>query len=140
MAESNTTRFGLRRWTAGTDTPQRSEFDASLLSLSQTAAGWLAVSTAALRPTAAAANDRFLHYASDTNRMSYSDGAAWFNVPLPAEVTAAASTAAADAVTAHEAADDPHDAYVLADGTRTITVSGTAPSSPATNDLWVDTA
>lgn len=29
--------------------------------------------------------------------------------------------------------------YLIASGTRRITVKGTAPAGPGTNDLWVDT-
>ena len=36
--------------------------------------------------------------------------------------------------------DDDHTQYVLADGTRTLTVAAIAPSTPATGDLWIDTS
>jgi hypothetical protein len=48
-----------------------------------------------------------------------------------------------DPVTAHEAAGDPHLVYLLDtqfDGLSKISVAASAPGTPATGDLWVDTS
>lgn len=65
MAESTTTRMGVPRWTEDTDTPHRTEFDSGFANLEARAAGFLS-GTAAARPAAAAAYDRFVHWSYDT--------------------------------------------------------------------------
>lgn len=104
MAESLTTRFSLKRWTADTDTPERADFDGAHLEIATNVAGWLPDDTAANRPAAAAANARFLFRASDTGQLSYSTGSAWIAIPDDADITSA--------VSAHVAAGDPHTTYL----------------------------
>lgn len=81
MAESNTTRFGVRRWTDGGDTPQRAEFDTSMANLETLAAGFLR-GTFAARPAAAAANQGFLYEATDTGVLYWSTGSAWLGIAM----------------------------------------------------------
>lgn len=90
MAESTTTRLALPRWSADSDTPNRSEFDAAFASLEAKAAGWL-TGTLAARPAAAAANDSFVYEvsgdgtSSNNGRLFWSTGGDWIEL---ARVTA----------------------------------------------------
>lgn len=76
MGESDTTRLALRQWSAGTDTPSRAEFSASFLSIENNVAGFTK-GTAAARPAAAAAVDRWLYWATDTLVLSMCDASSW---------------------------------------------------------------
>lgn len=112
MAESNTTRLSIRRWTADGDTPQRTDFDTSFANLESRVAGWVAPNTLANRPAAAAAYDRFLFHAHDTDQLFMcvdTTGASafdWVEIPLGSSVA----------------------------------IQGTEPSAPETDDLWIDTS
>lgn len=79
MAVTTTARTGVTRWSAGADPFTRAQMDASHASLESVVAGRIA-STAGTRPAAAAANEGFLHFATDTKAFSYSDGAAWWEL------------------------------------------------------------
>jgi hypothetical protein len=77
MAESTTTRMGLRRWSADTDTPSRDEFDGGHATLEQLAVGYTA-GTLALRP--APGLEGWLYYVdsgASVGKFYYDTGAAW---------------------------------------------------------------
>lgn len=72
MAETDTTRFQLRRWSADTpDGPNRTELDTAHANIESWAAGWLPPDTLANRPVAAARYERFLYYATDNKLVYY---------------------------------------------------------------------
>lgn len=107
MAESNTTRFGLRRWTAGTDTPSRTEFDTGNANLEAYAAGFTK-GVFASRPAAGAAFDRWFYLATDQTSTAkplgtlyYCDGTGWAEVD------------AGDHGNLSGLGDDDHTQYVL---------------------------
>lgn len=112
MAETTTDRIGVRQWSAGTDTPNRTDFQTSFANIEGRVAGWIAPNTLANRPGAAAAYDRFLFHAHDTDQLficvdTTGGGAyAWKQVGLG----------------------------------ESVTVSATAPTSPNTNEVWIDTS
>lgn len=88
MAESITDRLALPRWTADTDTPQRTEFDSAFENLEARAVGFL-TGTLAARPAAAAGNARFVYEvsgdatATNNGRLFWSTGAAWIEIVAP---------------------------------------------------------
>lgn len=129
MAESNTTRLDLRRWSAAGDTPGRDEFDHAHAQLEALAAGYRE-GTAALRPAAAAALEGFWYYATDTGALSYCDGVAWIAIPQPSSATPAVTTAAgsAGAGSTYSRSDHAHPAptlRVLSDVDDTVPGAGT---------------
>lgn len=149
MAESLTTRFGLKRWTADTDTPERADFDAAHNALATNAAGWLPDDTLANRPAAAAANARFLYRATDTGLVYYSTGSAWLELgseQIAVQTTAPTSPDIGElwldtdddsiaVTTSHNAlgdltTGDPHTQYANLDGSRAFTgeVAGVTPT------------
>lgn len=90
MAESDTTRFGLRRWTADSDTPSRSEFDTAHANIESYAAGFTK-GTLASRPTASAAFDRWYYLATDDGAspgtLYFCNASVWTKVYTPGRVT-----------------------------------------------------
>lgn len=77
MAKSTTTRLGLQRWTADTDSQDRTEFDGAHAQLEQLAAGFLQDEIGD-RPAAAAAYAGFLFEATDEDGALYwCTGADW---------------------------------------------------------------
>lgn len=75
MAKSLTARLGLQRWSADSDTQQRSEFDndnAQLESLVAIARQGLAVARGSATTWV-----RSLFYSSDTKAIDYADGTVW---------------------------------------------------------------
>ena len=91
MAETNTTRLSLRRWSAGTDTPSRTEFDGDNASLeSLTAID--KQDTFANRPSAGV---RGTYFWDTTNAFLWrDDGSAWSTVGAKAQNVVASSSAA----------------------------------------------
>jgi hypothetical protein len=77
MAVTQTIRFGLHQWSAGTDPLTRLQITGDMLTLGNFAAGWQ-TGTLAARPAAAGGNTGFFYWATDVGRLYYSDGAAWF--------------------------------------------------------------
>lgn len=78
MAKSLSARLGLQRWTAGTDTQLRSEFDNDNAQLEALAA--IARQGLASARGSATTWSRSTYLATDTGVLSYSDGAAWTNI------------------------------------------------------------
>lgn len=78
MAESTTARFGLRRWSAGTDTPTRTEIDNSFGQIEALGAIILPPGTLGARPAAGTAG-RF-YFTTDTLTLFLDTGAAWQTV------------------------------------------------------------
>lgn len=82
MAESDTARFGLRHWTAGTDTPSRAEIDGSLQAI-ETLAVKYGRGLLADRPLASAAWVGGIYEATDAYAVAarpalyWCDGADW---------------------------------------------------------------
>jgi hypothetical protein len=78
VAESTTTRLALPRWTAATDTPNRTEFDSGFQNLEERAAGFLlwdstddgAGNPTIARPTAAAAYEAFFAWDRASGQMT----------------------------------------------------------------------
>lgn len=100
MAESRTTRLNLPRWTAGGDTPNRSEFDDAMVELEARATRFVLWDStgdpdAIPRPAAAAAFANTLAYDRNTGAVSMcvdttgAGGYAWV-APPPAALGAAA--------------------------------------------------
>lgn len=88
MAVTVTPRFGVTRWSAGTDLFTRAHMDDSHAAIETKGAIYLQ-STASARPSAGTAG-RF-HYATDTQTFTYDDGTAWRNVSSPDTVTLTAT-------------------------------------------------
>lgn len=88
MAVTVTPRFGVTRWSAGTDLFTRAHMDDSHAAIETKGAIYLQ-STASARPAAGTAG-RF-HYATDTQTFTYDDGTAWRNVSSPDTVTLTAT-------------------------------------------------
>lgn len=146
MAISASSRLGITRWSADTDQVGRAQFDGDHGKLDDLAAMDMQ-GTLANRPAASAAN-RGLFYtvvgdatAANNGKMYRSDGTGWLAIfsgqVAAADITYAGSTNLAS--TNVEAALDELDAEKVR-GVVGITVATTAPTGPATNDLWVDTA
>lgn len=77
MAETTTTRLSLRRWSAGTDTPSRAEFDTNFANL-ETLTAIDKQGTFASRPAAGVVGT---YYWDTTNTYLWRDtGSAWFNI------------------------------------------------------------
>lgn len=74
MAESNSPRFGLRVWSAGTDTPSRSEFKQSFDALELLAVKFGQGLLSARPP--ASEGGRF-YFATDAGVLTYDNGATW---------------------------------------------------------------
>lgn len=88
MAVTVTPRFGVTRWSAGTDLFTRAHMDDSHAAIETKGAIYLQ-STASARPAAGTAG-RF-HYATDTQVFTYDDGTGWRNVSSPDTVTLTAT-------------------------------------------------
>lgn len=88
MAVTVTPRFGVTRWSAGTDLFTRAHMDDSHAAIETKGAIYLQ-STASARPAAGTAG-RF-HYATDTLTFTYDDGTGWRNVSSPDTVTLTAT-------------------------------------------------
>jgi hypothetical protein len=88
MAVTTTSRFGITRWSAGTDLFTRAHMDGSHAAIEQRGAIYLQ-GTAAARPSAGTIG-RF-YYATDTAVFTYDDGVAWVNVSSPDTVTLTAT-------------------------------------------------
>lgn len=97
MAESTTPRLALPRWSADTDTPNRTEFDSGFANLEDRAAGFVHYDSTAVdangaqtdpRPAAGAAYDRFYAYDQGTDLLyvcvdtTGAGGWAWVGVLL----------------------------------------------------------
>lgn len=80
MAVTTTPRFGITRWSAGTDPFTRVQMDDSHSAIESKGAIYLQ-GTAATRPSAGTVG-RF-YYATDTTAFFYDDGTAWRNVSDP---------------------------------------------------------
>lgn len=88
MAVTTTSRFGVTRWSDGTDLFTRTQMDTSHAAIETKGAIYLQ-STASARP-AAGTQGRF-HYATDTQVFTYDDGTGWRNVSSPDTVTLTAT-------------------------------------------------
>lgn len=84
MAVTTTPRFGITRWSAGTDLFTRVQMDTSHAAIESKGAIYLQ-GTASARPTAGTVG-RF-YYATDTQVFTYDDGVGWRNVSSPDTVT-----------------------------------------------------
>lgn len=88
MAVTTTTRFGITRWSAGTDLFTRVHMDDSHAAIESKGAIYLQ-GLASARPSAGTVG-RF-YYATDTTVFTYDDGVAWVNVSSPDTVTLTAT-------------------------------------------------
>lgn len=88
MAVTTTSRFGITRWSAGTDLFTRAQMDGSHAAIESKGAIYLQ-GLASARPSAGTVG-RF-YYATDTAVFTYDDGVAWVNVSSPDTVTLAAT-------------------------------------------------
>jgi hypothetical protein len=79
VAETLTPRLGIRRWSADTDTPSRSEFDADHAALDDLTAIDLQ-GTLAARP-AFGIRGRY-YYATDVGKLYRDTGTAWVEIPV----------------------------------------------------------
>lgn len=77
MSVTTTTRLGVTQWSAGTDPYNRAQLNSSFASLEGKAAGFL---QGTVRPAAAPANQGYLFFNTSGNALSYSDGAAWWEI------------------------------------------------------------
>jgi hypothetical protein len=108
MAESTTPRFGLHRWSAGTDSPSRAEFDSSFANIEARGAIY-AQGTRAARP-APGVPGRTYTVVGDPDPVQnglqfYDDGTAWSaTTDNSSDGTFRASTAAATPLTVQGAA------------------------------------
>jgi hypothetical protein len=82
MAKSLTARFGLQRWSAGTDTQQRSEFDNDNAQVELL--GGIARQGLASARGSATTWPRSTYWSTDTGALDYSDGTVWQPVFGPA--------------------------------------------------------
>jgi hypothetical protein len=80
MAVTTTSRFGITRWSAGSDPLTRTQMDGSHAAIETNGALYLQGTTGA-RPTAGTVGRYY--YATDTNIFSYDDGTAWRVVAHP---------------------------------------------------------
>lgn len=88
MAETTTTRLSLRRWSAGTDTPSRSEFDTNFANIESLSAIY-GQGTRSARPAAGTAG-RFYEVVGDATAENnglvfYDNGSAWVLVGAKVE-------------------------------------------------------
>lgn len=101
MTVSNTTRFGLTRWSADTDEFTRSQMDASHSQI-ETLGAVFRQGLDASKGTASAALARSFYWATDTSILYFCDGSSWQQVtpttntsPLDANAGSAASAGSA---------------------------------------------
>ena len=133
MAVTTTTRFGIYRWSGGSDPLNRDQMDQSHALIESKGAIWTKGATGA-RPAAGASNDRSFYLDTDTGTLYYSNGTVWTSVGTYAVPTATApGNAQAIGASPHAANADHVHASLPWALVGAISTVGTTPSAGVAN-------
>lgn len=126
MAVSETTRFGITRWSAGTDAFTRTQMDQSHQRLEDSLLGW---TTAAALPTPSASVKGFVNVAPTTGVVSYCDSTAWYEFLSLGNVIGLTPGAANSDGSSSASSRSDHVHSLPGWGTSAATLSGSSPQS-----------